>query len=114
MTKARRSFTDEFNRETVALLASSGRPLMFRNWRKAVGVPAGASSRPATQAMPPEAGHPGDQPVEIARPLRDVERLRMERDILKNELGSTARLWRKKRVTLSWTGGERPKGFWWT
>jgi transposase len=28
MTKARRSFTDEFKREAVALLASSGRPLM--------------------------------------------------------------------------------------
>jgi transposase len=28
MTKARRNFTDEFTREAVALLASSGRPLM--------------------------------------------------------------------------------------
>ena len=28
MTKPRRSFTDEFKREAVALLASSGRPLM--------------------------------------------------------------------------------------
>ena len=28
MTKRRRNFTDEFKREAVALLASSGRPLM--------------------------------------------------------------------------------------
>jgi transposase len=28
MTKARRSFTDEFKREAVALLQTSGRPLM--------------------------------------------------------------------------------------
>ena len=52
MTKPRRSFTDEFKREAVALLQSSGRPLMqiadelgiqpsmLRNWRNAVGVPA--------------------------------------------------------------------------
>jgi transposase len=48
MTKARRSFTDEFKRESVALLRPSGRPLiqlacelgippsMLRNWQKAV------------------------------------------------------------------------------
>lgn len=64
MTKQRRVFTDEFKREAVALLASSGRPLMqiadelgiqssmLRRWRNAVGVPAGASSRPETQATP--------------------------------------------------------------
>jgi transposase-like protein len=28
MTKVRRSFTDEFEREAVALLQTSGRPLM--------------------------------------------------------------------------------------
>ena len=95
MTKSRRSFTDEFKREAVALLASSGRPLMqiaeelgiqtsmLRNWRTAVGVPAGASRRPDTQAAPPQAGNLGDQSAEIARLRREVERLRMERDILK-------------------------------
>ena len=42
---------------------------MLRNWRTAVGVP--------------QAGSPGDQSAEIARLRREVERLRMERDILK-------------------------------
>lgn len=95
MTKPRRSFTGEFKREAVALLQSSGRPLMqiaeelgiqpsmLRNWRKAVRVPAGASWRPDTQATAPQAGSPGDQSAEIARLRREVERLRMERDILK-------------------------------
>ena len=96
MTKTRRSFTDEFKREAVALLQTSGRPLMqiaselgiqpsmLRNWRNAIaGVPAGGSQRPNTQAMPPQAGAPGDQAAEIARLRREVERLRMERDILK-------------------------------
>ena len=95
MTTSRRSFTNEFKREAVALLQSSGRPLMqiadelgiqpsmLRNWRNAGGVPAGASSRPDMQATSPQAGSPGDQSAEIARLRREVERLRMERDILK-------------------------------
>jgi transposase len=86
MTKVRRRFTDEFKREAVALLQTSGRPLMqiaselgiqpsmLRNWRNAVlGVPAGI----------PQAGTPGDPSGEIVRLRREVERLRMERDILK-------------------------------
>lgn len=96
MTKARRSFTDEFKREAVALLQTSGRPLMqiagelgiqpsmLRRWRNRVlGVPAGVSQRPNTQAIPPQAGMPGDQAAENARLRREVGRLRMERDILK-------------------------------
>ncbi len=92
MMEPRRNFTDEFKRAAVALVVSSGRPLiqiaeelgvqpsMLRRWRGAVG---GASRRPDTQATPPQAGSPGDQSAEIARLRREVERLRMERDILK-------------------------------
>lgn len=63
MTKPRRSFTDEFKREAIALLQSSGRPLMqiadelgiqpsmLRNWRNAacggVVAPRYASDAPA-------------------------------------------------------------------
>ena len=96
MTKVRRSFTDEFKREAVALLQTSGRPLMqiaselgiqpsmLRNWRNAVlRVPAGVSQRRNTQAVSPQAGMPGDPSAEIARLRREVERLRMEREILK-------------------------------
>lgn len=95
-TKTPRRFTDEFKREAVILLQSSGRPLMqianelgiapsmLRNWRKAVlGAPVGVSQRSNTQEMSPQGGYPGDPSVEIARLRREVERLRMERDILK-------------------------------
>jgi transposase len=56
----RRSFTDEFKREAVSLLASSGRPLtqvatelgiqpsMLRNWR---GMVKGAASQMAATAV---------------------------------------------------------------
>ena len=96
MTKARRSFTDEFKREAVALLQTSGRPLiqiaselgiqpsMLRRWRNAVlRVPAGVSQRRNTQAVAPQAGTPDDQLAEMARLRREVQRLRIERDILK-------------------------------
>ncbi len=73
MTKVRRSFTDEFKREAVALLQRSGRPLMqiagelglqpsmLRKWRNGVErAPAGVSRRPNTQAVASQAGTPDD------------------------------------------------------
>ena len=96
MTKVRRSFTDEFKREAVALLQTSGRPLiqianelgiqpsMLRNWRNAVlGVPAGVSQGRNTRAVAPRAGTPDGPSAEIVRLRRENDRLRMERDILK-------------------------------
>jgi transposase len=89
----RRYFTDEFKREAVALLASGGRPLehvarelgiqpsVLRNWRRRELEPGGMPRLPNQQAAPPLV--PGDQAAEIARLKKEVERLRMERDILK-------------------------------
>jgi transposase len=93
MGQGRRQFTDEFKREAVALLASSGRPLlqiaselgispsMLRNWRnRDEGRNPGSALRP----IPAPAQHSGADPAsEIARLRRDNDRLRMERDILK-------------------------------
>jgi len=96
MATARRSFTDEFKAEAVALLESSGRPLqhvalelgiqpsMLRTWRKRLGQ-AGETPRPphcqAAAPLPVE-----DQAVEIARLKRENDRLRMEKEILKKTL----------------------------
>ena len=89
MSQGRRHFTDEFKREAVALLVSSGRPLsqiaselgispsMLRNWRNGS---AGSARRP----IPASAPHPVPDPAaEISRLRRENDRLRMERDILK-------------------------------
>lgn len=89
----RRFFTDEFKREAVALLATSGRPLehvarelgiqpsVLRNWRRREVEPGGTPRLSNRQAAAPLV--PGDQAAEIARLRKEVERLRMERDILK-------------------------------
>ena len=93
MATARRSFTDEFKAEAVALLESSGRPLqhvalelgiqpsMLRTWRKRLGQ---AGEPPHCQAAAPLPVE--DQAVEIARLKRENDRLRMEKEILKKTL----------------------------
>jgi transposase len=90
----RRSFTDEFKREAVSLLASSGRPLthvatelgiqpsMLRNWR---GMVKGTASQMAAPAGSPAAA--SAEQAEIRRLRRELERAQMERDILKKAIG---------------------------
>jgi transposase len=94
MSQGRRHFTDEFKREAVALLVSSGRPLnriaselgispsMLRNWRNgSEGREAGSARHPIPASTP----HPAPDPAaEISRLRRENDRLRTERDILKN------------------------------
>src|SRR5271169_505634 len=92
--RQRRSFTDDYKRQAVDLVASSGRSIgsvakelglrdsVLRRWVEQRGArrePTAASRRPTTQATLPSANHA----AEIARLQRDNERLRMERDILK-------------------------------
>ena len=88
MAQARRQFTDDFKREAVALLMSSGRPLtqiagelgiapsMLRNWRRG-----GQNTGPNTPASASRSVL--DPAAEISRLRRENNRLRMERDILK-------------------------------
>src|SRR3954451_3539998 len=93
MGQGRRHFTDEFKTESMALLASSGRPLlqiaselgispsMLRNWRnRSEGRNAGSALRP----IPAPASHSvPDSVSEMSRLRRENDRLGMERDILK-------------------------------
>ena len=98
MEKAkRRSFTEDYKRQTVELVRASGRSIgsvaaeiglaetVLRKWVNKFGVagqPAAAARRPLTQAALPTA----DQASEIAQLKRENERLRMERDILKKSI----------------------------
>jgi transposase len=100
MSKTRRTFTDEFKREAVALLEGSGRPLMqvaaelgiqpsmLRSWRAvargtAPGVPADA---PASASATPRLPSPAEQAAEIARLKRELDRTRQEREVLKKAI----------------------------
>lgn len=106
MAKTRREFMPEFKREAVALLESSGRPQiqiaaelgiqpsMLRQWR-AVLTGAARCSRPATSLASLPAGSfasPSDQAAEIARLRRELDRTRMERDVLKKAIGIFAEM----------------------
>src|SRR4051794_30017746 len=94
MGQERRHFTDEFKTEAIALLARSGRPLiqiaselglspsMLRNWRnRSIGGHAGSAPHPIAASAAPSVPDPA---AEISRLRRENDRLRMERDILKN------------------------------
>jgi transposase len=95
--RRRRSFTDDYKRQAVDLVASSGRSVwsvakelglrdsVLRRWVEQRGAgrePTAAARRPTTQAALPSA----DQAAEISRLQRENEQLRMERDILKKSI----------------------------
>jgi transposase len=95
--RRRRSFTEEYKRQAVDLVRSSGRSVtsvanelglrdsVLRRWVENLAAgnePTVASRRSITQAALPSA----DQAAEIARLQRENERLRMERDILKKSI----------------------------
>ena len=61
-------------------------PSMLRNWR--AGHPHSAATRSrAVAAGVPRLPSPADQAAEIARLKRDLDRTRMERDVLKKAIG---------------------------
>ena len=97
MAKTRREFSPEFKREAVALLEASGRPLMqvatevgisplmLRNWRTVIRG-GQARARPAAAGVP-SLPSPADQASEIVRLKRELDRTRMERDVLRKAIG---------------------------
>lgn len=95
MERQRRSFTEEYKRQAVELVLSSGRSIgsvakelglrdsVLRRWVDRLRQkPASAAWRPTTQATPMSA----DQASEIALLRQENERLRTERDILKKSI----------------------------
>jgi transposase len=96
----RRFFPEEFKREAVAQVETGGRSVaavaaelglcdtVLRKWvrqrgsgnRSAAAVSRAGMPAPPTAAVTPS---PADQAAEIARLKRELERTRMERDILK-------------------------------
>src|SRR4051794_34143945 len=93
MGQERRHFRDEFKTEAIAVLASSGRPLiriagelglspwMLRHWRNRQGAQNAGSAVPAKPALAVPCV--ADPAAEISRLRRENDRLRIEHDILK-------------------------------
>jgi transposase len=77
--RQRRSFTDDYKRQAVDLVASSGRPI--GSVAKELGLRDSVLRRWVEQR-----GAGLDHAAEIARLQRENERLRMERDILKKSI----------------------------
>ena len=96
-SKTRREFTEEFKREAVLLLESSGRPLMrvakefgiqpsmLRNWRARGHGPAGLAAGQGGTGKVTLPASP--EQAEIRQLRKELERAQMERDILKKAIG---------------------------
>lgn len=94
--KMRRSFTDDFKREAVSMLASSGRPLiqvaaelgiqpsMLRSWR---GPADGAAKPSIGSTLSALKMVPSADQLEIRRLRRELEHAQMERDVLEKAIG---------------------------
>lgn len=100
----KRRFTDEFKREAVALWETSGRtqaevaselgiiPTMLRRWQRKLQDSGAPSVSPAAKPPVSAMASPADQASEIARLRRELDRARMERDILKKAVGIFAEM----------------------
>lgn len=103
--KERRTFPEEFKRQAVDRVVSSGLSInrvaeelglhetVLRRWMKRFGVAAPGAARPAA-AVPPVGPSPADLAAENARLKRELQRAEMERDILKKAaliFGATTR-----------------------
>src|SRR3546814_5441716 len=96
----KRRFTDEFKREAVALWETSGRmqtevaaelgimPTMLRRWQRKLQDSNDMLVSPAAKPPVSALGSPAAQASEIARLRRELDRARMERDILKKAVRS--------------------------
>src|SRR5260370_37160003 len=97
--RQRRSFTDEYKRQAVDLVTSSGRSIesvakelglrgsVLRRWVELRGAgrePTATARRPATQATVPAA----DLAAQIARLQRENERLGLKRDLCKKAIAT--------------------------
>ena len=101
MRKTRREFSPEFKREAVALLEGSGRPQMqiaaelgiqpsmLRSWRalQSGSAPRLRAGHLTLAAAMPAMASPADLVSENAKLRRELDRTRMERDVLKKAIG---------------------------
>jgi transposase len=101
MRRKPRSYTEDYKRQVVDLVVSSGRtstavaaevglhPTLLCRWVRQYGAGAAKAEAPhpaAVAFLKPVPVPTADQAAEIARLRRECDRLRMERDILKKSI----------------------------
>ncbi len=104
-TATKRRYTDEFKREAVAHWQASGKmqtevarelgiqPSLLRRWQVRIdSAGAGPLSPPAPPPRSASLPMPADQASEIAKLKRELDRMRIERDILKKAVGIFAEM----------------------
>lgn len=105
MARTRRELIPEFKREAVALLAGSGRPQMhiaaelgiqpsmLRQWRTTLNEasPPAAAGRIGGSAPAIPVASPSDQAAEVVCLRRELDRARMELDVLEERSASSRR-----------------------
>lgn len=96
MTKKQRSYTDEFRREAVQLMETSGKPVaqiardlgvndnVLYRWRKRFGSGAG-------KAHNEQASNVDTLEAELKRVRQELEVVKQERDILKKAINIVSR-----------------------
>ena len=114
MASIRRAFTDEFKAEAVRLVTVEGHSArqvakdlgihesLLRRWRRKLEVRQARAAGGVSSSGTVAASALVEQ-EEIRKLKRENERLRMERDVLKNHRGPQFRLWAEKRLALPWT-----------
>ena len=95
------SYTDDYKRHIVDVVVSSGRtatavaaevglhPTLLCRWVRQYGASSGrveVAHSPVVSPLRPLPVSVAEQAAEIARPRRECDRLRMERDILKKSI----------------------------
>jgi transposase len=116
-----RSYTEDYKRQVVDLVVSSGRTstavaaevglhaTLLCRWVRQYGAGTSAAEAVRLATAPSLKRVPvptADQAAEIARLRCECDRLRMERDILKNSRGPAIRLREEKQVVVgsTWRG----------
>ena len=106
MASIRRAFTDEFKAEAVRLVTIEGHPArqvardlgihesLLRRWQRK--LEARQARAAGVRASPAVAASLVVEQEEIRKLKRENERLRMERDVLKNPRRPAAHLWPEK------------------
>ena len=108
-----RVIDEAFRREAVRILTTSGRTIRQVADDLGIGMSSLSTWKRKLDRVELMAGPHEDVEKELARLRREVELLRAERDLLKNDRGTGPPVGIETVLTYTDIGRERPIAFWW-